>query len=480
MVTSLQSYMRSRPLISFSLLILSLIGGFCVILPIYETPLRTIRGNEGWLAVLAANWRLGYGLYPGAQEFIVGNYPPLSYLPYVIFDYLLGDSIIAGRWLSWLMFGAIIILCYQIIFNLTRSATSAVVTAILLFATFAVWYGGNLGVADPQLTGHAVQLIGLLFLARRPRDYQSIAISTCFLIIGGLVKPNLFGFPIGLALYLLWISRRLFFIWAASSITAIAMITIAMVLWFGSDVLWPNLLLGRTYSLQVFLSNLKLILTIAVPLTFCGLFYRSLASTDGGRLILCLLCGSLVEYMIAAPAAGTAFNIGYDLALAACLGIGIILKSMESRLAGPSLNVATVFFVCEVVRVVVSVIPQVSERVPSQENLAKLRSSNRQAETIIVMLAEVKGKAVCFPMAYCYWAGHYDRIDLSLQPMRFFRPPRDLAPTLQEIEQRQFAAIVIGSTDHPLLRVVEQYYQPNLPITVQGSIIWVPKPAEDR
>jgi NitT/TauT family transport system substrate-binding protein len=74
------------------------------------------------------------------------------------------------------------------------------------------------------------------------------------------------------------------------------------------------------------------------------------------------------------------------------------------------------------------------------------------------IIAAVKGKAVCFPTAYCYWAGHYDRIDLSLQPMRFFRPPRDLAPILQEIEQRHFAAIVIGSTDHPLLRVVEHVF----------------------
>src|SRR5437660_4572743 len=209
-------------LVSATLLSIAVFG---ILRPLYATSLKWAHApNEGWLAIAVAAWRDGSPLYPGPNEFFVVNYLPLAFLPYRVLEVLFGDMIIAGRWLSWLL---ILVLCSAvsvIVYQAARRVWPAVVSGCLVLATFSVWYTGNLGIAEPQLLGHVLILISIVILFCSVESKIALLAATALMLAAGLVKPNLFGFPLGLAGWLWWTRPRRFLPWISGC--ALATVTI--------------------------------------------------------------------------------------------------------------------------------------------------------------------------------------------------------------------------------------------------------------
>jgi len=147
--------------------------------------------NEGWNAAHTIALMAGHPLYPASL--MVNNYPPLSFYAVAALATLTSDAVIAGRLLSLLSFLAACCLIAAITRRLGaglpgRAAAMVFFAAVLLIASDYV------GMNDPQLLGHALQLAALLLLLRG----QSLAAAALF-AVSLFVKHNLLALQIGRA-----------------------------------------------------------------------------------------------------------------------------------------------------------------------------------------------------------------------------------------------------------------------------------------
>jgi hypothetical protein len=413
--------------------------------PLYATPLRWAHNpNEGWLAITIAAWRDGAPLYPGTDQFFVANYLPLAYVPYRLLETLFGDCIIAGRWLSWLLFIVLCCTAFMAVRSALKQTWPALLGGLFVFSTFSVWYTGTLGMAEPQLLGHVLILLAILLLFRWPESRAALAAATAMMMAAGLVKPNLFGFPVGLAAWLLWTRPRLGLTWGVSCAIAGGIIVSVLYFSFGADLFFANVLLGRVYSWHAWFANLVVARTIVVPMGVCLYFMKTLTSSKHGLLISFVIFGSVVELALTGAAAGTAYNTGYDLALATCIGTGLIIGYLHKSKAIGNLMVTSVILFAAVARAGLALMPQLSERTLSLETRNSLLREDEQTREVIAVLASVPGEVACMHLSYCYWAQKPTRIDLYMQPTRFFRPARESIGVQHRIENQSFVAI-----EHP-------------------------------
>ncbi|MBW8852759.1 MAG: hypothetical protein JF604_00140, partial [Bradyrhizobium sp.] len=154
--------------------------------------------NEGWNAAHA----FAAALYPPPQRLMVNNYPPLSF--YLIRALVRhgGDPLIAGRWVS---LAAFLGLCAGIgvVLRDMDCGIRGIACAILFFAALLLLASDYVGMDDPQLLGHALQIAALILLLReRP-------ISAALLFAASLfVKHNLLALPLASAAWLTLLDRR--------------------------------------------------------------------------------------------------------------------------------------------------------------------------------------------------------------------------------------------------------------------------------
>jgi hypothetical protein len=396
--------------------------------------MRIGMGNEGWLALSALALFEGRPLYPGPDEFFVANYLPLSYAIYAGLHGLTGDLIMAGRWLSWLTFAGVVGAVFAVTWSMTRHRTAAALSAVLVAASFARWYAGNLGVADSQLLGHLVALAAVWVLISQGAGWRSLVAATALLLTAGLVKQTLFGFPLGMALWLWWEQPRRFCIWMLGCALAVAGIVGILFAMFGA-ALFENVLLGRLYSVSRWFTNMRIVTTIAVPLAASAVLLTAYRGDPRIRLVLCLILGSAIEAAALAAALGTTFAVGYDLAIAACIGAGVAVASLRDRpyRLGPY-GLVSLVALAELLRVAIGM--PFGQATQVEDVLIK---RDRLAPEILASLS-MPGEAICIEAAYCYWAGKRARVDLRMYALAF-DPPRDHRPLVRRIEQREFEAI---------------------------------------
>ncbi len=115
--------------------------------------------NEGWNAAHA----LAAHLYP--RSLMVNNYPPLSFYLVRAVTALTGDAIIAGRIIAFVSF---LLVCGGIAAAIRRmgGGRAGAVFGALFFAAVLLVASTYVGIDDPQMLGHAVQMGALLLLLR--------------------------------------------------------------------------------------------------------------------------------------------------------------------------------------------------------------------------------------------------------------------------------------------------------------------------
>lgn len=428
------------------MLIVVCVTAICMIVPALQTAMQIDMGNEGWLAMSALALFEGRSLYLGPDEFFVTNYLPLSYALYAGLHALTGDLIMAGRWLSWLAFALLVGAASAITWSITRQLPAAALSAVLLAASFARWYAGNLGLADPQLVGHLFGLAAVWVFVTRGVGWRPLIVATGLLLVGGLVKQTLFGFPLGIALWLWSEYPRRFQAWLLASALSVAAISCLLFVIFGPAML-ENVLLGRVYSVKRWFTNMRLVTTLVVPLIVSTILLRTHRSDPRIRLVLYLILGSSIEAAILAAAQGTTFSIGYDLAIAASIGAGVGIGSLRDGLSSKlgRYGLISIVALAELARMTHGI---TFSRVAAVRELYV--THDRAAPELIALLASIPGEALCQELAYCYWAGKKTRADLKMRAAHLFAPPRNHRPLVARIERREFQSIVWSGATGPI------------------------------
>ncbi len=104
-----------------------------MIAPVWRATLRVgARYNEGWNAVLTAQWVSGKPLYPPFDALAANNYPPLSFYAAGWLGGWFGDYLFAGRLLAFIGLFTAAIAVAAALKLLTGRTGAALMSGVLL------------------------------------------------------------------------------------------------------------------------------------------------------------------------------------------------------------------------------------------------------------------------------------------------------------------------------------------------------------
>jgi len=401
--------------------------------------------NEGWNAYHAAAALAGHGLYPSAASLTTNNYPPLSFYVVGYLGKLLDDHIIAGRVISLASF-----LCCSwfvaIAIRRMEGAWQATAFAPLLFAGILLVTSDYVGMDDPQLLGHALQLAALPFLLREPRGAFAIFASASLFVAGGFVKHNLFALPLAAQIWLALYDRRnalRFAVWiAALSVAGL----LAFRITFGFDLL-DRLNSARAYSFAQLRENVSSWLEVGlIPLcALLGLMiwrwrdrfvalsalYAAISVAVGGWLL---------------GGAGVDVNAMFDADIALALGAGLALDVLTRR-RGPVPHIASRALAFFCLLPIAMIAFTVSDWREPAYWLHPMRDEAALASDDITFLRNHRGPAMCESLALCYWAGKPAEVDMFNLGQQYVTHARNPAPFIGLLDARHFSAIELDETD---------------------------------
>jgi hypothetical protein len=387
----------------------------------------------------------GTGPYPAPGSFMVNNYPPVSFYLVGLLGLLTGDQIVAGRIVSLLSFVCVSAFVAIAVRRMGGGLQGALLSAIL-FAAILLLGSDYVGMDDPQLLGHALQLAGLLVVLREPRTAPGMVAAASLYVLGGFVKHNLFVLPLATVIWLACVDRRNALRLAVSGIVLSFCGLAVFRLVFGFDLL-QRLDSARLWSLVQFASSFAAWLpyVIAPLIGLAGLvLWRPREATVWFVAIYALLATDTGA--ILAGGAGVDVNAMFDADISLALGAGLVLGRLlrESRpvphLVGRTFALA-------------ALIPLVLPAFQSNEWrdwtfwLAPLREETALAGQDIKFLRTNSGPAICESLALCYWAGKSEPVDVFNLDQQIRSGARDPEPFLQRIGARHFAAIELDETD---------------------------------
>jgi dolichyl-phosphate-mannose-protein mannosyltransferase len=397
--------------------------------------------NEGWNAYLAEAAVNGGQLYPGPSQFLVNNYPPLSFFFVGGLGRVLGDNIFAGRLVSlasfFVMVGFIVAIARRM--GATRWAAifaGAFLSSVLLLESDYV------GMDDPQLLGHALELAGLFILLGEPRaPLQTIGVALLF-VVALFVKHTLFVLPLAATVWLAAEDRRAAFVLTASAAALVLAGLVVFRLTFGSGLI-AHLLTPRTWSSSAAEAGLaQATWWCAAPLAALGLALR-LERWNRYVLFCALYVGlALPLGLFLMGGAGVDTNALFDAAIALSLSAALFLQAAVShRQAAVSVSVFAL------VLPLGFVLFRSIDREWYQWDFwtHPYFDESRTSEADIQYLRASSGPALCETLALCYWAGKPDGFDLFNLSEAYAAGRLSSRPLGEAIEERRFHVIEFES-----------------------------------
>jgi hypothetical protein len=413
--------------------------------------------NEGWNAYHAAG-----SPYPPPGAFMINNYPPLSFYLVGLLGACLGDNIVAGRFVSLAAFAGICLFIAVVLRQMNAGWTAALFGA-LLFASTLLFGSDYVGMDDPQLLGHALQLAGLLFVLQRPRNWPTMLVSGVLFVTGGFIKHNLFALPLASLAWLAFCDRYnalrllagVFVLTFAAFIAAQATLGISLLHHLNS---------ARMYSLRQMGESLRdWMPLVAIPL--CALFVLMFQSRrdEAARLAIVYAAIAVASGALLLGGAGVDVNAMFDADIALTLCAGLAISRWPARETPFWRASAQIFPMLCILPLVLIALRAPDWRDPSFW-LAPLREEAALAKTDVAFLRGHPGPAMCENLTFCYWAGKEGPVDVFNLDQQFETGSRDPNTFLRLLRSRSFDSVELDETSpFPFPKRVEnvfnQYYR---------------------
>ena len=397
-----------------ALLTLALLARNLLAIPV----LAPLDPNEGWNAAHALALLAGHGLYPPPQNPMVNNYPPLSFTLVAGMTMVTGDAVIAGRILALLAFLAT---CAGIALVVRQWALSAHATwvAVLFFAATLLIASDYVGMDDPQLLGHGIQLFGLLLLLRgRP-----VAGGAAF-ALSLFVKHNLLALPLAAAIWLWRRDRNQGLRFALPGIGIAVLGLLLFRLFFG-----PNLLSVVASPRLISLANLE---QAVRNLWWAVLPLAALVPVKDAKRHFCLV------YAGAALAIGLGFSLGdgvdvnvfFDLVIACAFALSLVAETNSARAALCALPLP-LFLIVNF----------------HDNNYFFTQDFRAQSARDVAFLKAHPGPALCDQLSLCLWAGKGAQVDVFNIGEQIKTGTRDPSSLERMIAAHHFAVLQLQDLD---------------------------------
>ncbi len=360
--------------------------------------------NEGWNAGHAARLMQGLPLYPGPEELVTNNYPPLSFLFYAAIGSTGVDLIYTGRILSFLFFLSSAALVFFIARRLNCRPWAAALGALALLATITRFFPYYVGMNEPQWMAHAVMLAGLAVFIKA-QGHRALVLAAALMLMAGLIKHNLIGIPLSCTIWLAITDRKRFAVFFAAGL-CMAAASIALMQAFFGDAIWHNLINARIMSVEKLLRKLEHVLAAIAPL---GLWFGTLALGKGLRtaphalLLSLMLAFGLGEVLLFGAGDGVAANVVFDLVIAGSLGIAYLAEQFASGKASDK----AVMLLCLLVFVQIASWPNFRYLKAAYDPGARdfITGQGKAMVATISAIQRIDGTAWCEHPSLCYWAG---------------------------------------------------------------------------
>lgn len=388
--------------------------------------------NEGWNALYIDRVNAGAALYPGPDELLLNNYPPLSFVLVAGLSRLVGNAMIAGRLASAAAFLIVAAMIGLIVARRTNVAAGLFAGSFFGLA-FACFPGQRIGLNDPQMLAHAFMLIGLAAIWIAPDRRSMVAFAAVAMVLGGMTKHNLIAIPLATTLWMMWRGKRSGMMWLGSAGVAGGAGLAAMMALGGAPML-HSMLAPRHVSLAHAVSySRKLISLIDIPLlvSMAGLTWmRNRSDLVFAGL---LLGAGLLEMALFAGGDGVVANVAYDLVIAQALVVGFAVASVKR----PIYIVGLILFYFSLVLP----IDQIREAVSGTPERARQEAAVKA--DIDYMVAR-PGPALCFDPALCWYAGRppeFDPFNMGQQFSLGLRSPISLE---RAFEAKHYAVVELS------------------------------------
>jgi hypothetical protein len=321
-----KSSTRSEAVSAFVIILVSLLAvmaALFLIWPVWRAflPLEILR-SEGFNAYHADTALSAPSqLYPPPDGLIANNYPPLYFFFLGGLAHLFGDAVYVGRAISLFATLGLGAAAAIIVRMFGASRIAAVLAAAWYIATMARFYDEYVGTNDPQLVGHLIMSVGLLWFISRYKADRAVEPAVLVMVIAGFFKQNIAAIPVAALVWLTlddWhkgLRAALF----GALFTAAGLATCA---W-----LWPNficdMLLPRTYRIDRALSFMRSAnrwLPALVLLAVWAWFERQ---SKAARFTILNISISFALFLFQRSAEGVGSNGQFDLVFAIAIGVGI-------------------------------------------------------------------------------------------------------------------------------------------------------------
>lgn len=390
--------------------------------------------NEGWNAYLAAA-AMGGHAYPDARGYIVNNYPPLSFYLIGAVGRIVGDNIIAGRIVSLAAFLGVAAGLFQAARIMGCRAIHAAL-ASLLFTAWLIVGSDYVGINDPQMLGHALEIAALLLVLRRsPHD---VAAAILF-AIALFVKHNLVAMPVAVGVWLLLEDRARARRFIGAGFAAVLLGLVLFRLVYGSNLL-DHLTSARSYSFALLAGNVEswlvwgvIPILIAVGL---ALFYRR---DEFVLLGLLYAVAAVVVGMAFSGGAGVDANVFFDADIALSLCAALAFTRFGARGDQWQTLVAALLLLP-----LASGLYQASVGEDWRDPdfwLHPMADETAIAQHDIAFVKAHPGRALCETLSFCYWAGKPAEVDVFNTGQQFTTGARSDADLIRRIDAHDFSVL---------------------------------------
>ena len=397
--------------------------------------------NEGWNAYQAVSAMGSGALYPPPGSLIGNNYPPLSFFLVGALGRLIGDPIIAGRLVSLASVLGIAGLLFQILRRLGARAPVPGLGSLLFLALNATILRGYVALDDPQWLGHLLMTWAVLVIlphqpSQRPAPSR-VMLAVFLVLLGGLTKQNLIGWPIAITAWLGWHHRSSLIVWVIGGVICITVALLACRIAFGVDFFTDLLFSARTHSIDRVLRRASGAALIIAALSWWSWpVLRQRPADDRLDLIRFAVMVTVPLGMIERSGAGVHINAHFEGAIALSLSAALALDqrfSMRSNRVIAAVALGALFvagFALELGEV---------RRFPMR--YAAWQTMERH-------IASVPGKVACETQALCFWAGQPFAIDFFVYS-QYARKAGAATELDRAIAERRFAAVEVDADPPP-------------------------------
>lgn len=431
------------------------ISAMCACLALFKPVLRIfhtvfIDYNEGSMAFLGtAAWGGGV-LYRPMEDYVLNGYPPASFYVLGFVGSLTHDTIVAGRLLS---LGGLLVTAAAsgyVIQRLSGWRIGGLCGAVTLLAYMGFHHEDYVAMNDPQWMAHGVMMIGLVILLRG-QNRASYSIAAFIMVLAGLIKHNLLGVPVGVAVWLYGTDRRQFWFWIICMGCTVVAALLALLAAYGPVVFQSILLAPREFRLGS-IAKAGVWLLPAVIYVAGSLWFMVHKRTGGERrLIGAILVVSLLAGLGFSGGAGVYTNAIYEFVIFSIIAsFGLLPPGGSGEVQATEGMHRTLLLWALVLPVA---LPAPFRFYESKEYVKHLPTLEQQSLDDISFVSTFAEPVLCTNPAMAFWAGKEFDFDLFTSSQKFRMGALDASGLVESLDQRRFSLLQLDDAATKVLPI---------------------------